>query len=91
MKRQDGMTLIALLLTIVTIVVLGGITVGLAISNHGILNPERYKDYNKKMEILEESKKAEGEAKPENSSSEENLETSENTEAETTSDSSASE
>lgn len=91
MKRQEGMTLIALLLTIATVVVLAGITIGLAISNHGILDPERYKDYNRRMEVLEESKKAEEEAKSENSSTEENQETSETVEAETTSESAASE
>lgn len=54
MKSQKGMTMIALVLTISLAVILIGITIGLAISNHGVLNPKTYEEYNKKVETMRE-------------------------------------
>ncbi len=54
MKSQKGMTMIALVLTISIAVILIGITIGLAISNHGVLNPKTYEEYNKKVETMRE-------------------------------------
>ena len=50
MKRQDGMSLIAILITIPVVLILGAITVGLALGEHGLLNAKTYEEYNKKVE-----------------------------------------
>ena len=50
MKRQDGMSLIAILITIPVVLILGAITVGLALGEHGLLNAKTYEEYNKKVD-----------------------------------------
>lgn len=50
MKRQDGMSLIAILITIPVVLILGAITIGLALGEHGLLNAKTYEEYNKKVE-----------------------------------------
>ena len=58
MRKQEGMTLIGLLITIVVVLILGAITIGLALGNHGLLNANTYEEYNQKVEQREEMKKA---------------------------------
>lgn len=50
MRKQDGMSLIAILITIPVVLILGAITVGLALGEHGLLNAKTYEEYNKKVE-----------------------------------------
>lgn len=58
MRKQEGMTLIGLLITIVVVLILGAITIGLALGNHGLLNANTYEEYNQKVEQREEMEKA---------------------------------
>ena len=44
------MSLIAILITIPVVLILGAITVGLALGEHGLLNAKTYEEYNKKVE-----------------------------------------
>ena len=46
MRKQDGMSLIAILITIPVVLILGAITVGLALGEHGLLNAKTYEEYN---------------------------------------------
>jgi len=68
MKRQDGMSLIAILITIPVVLILGAITIGLALGEHGLLNAKTYEEYNKKVE----QQKAAEEASSENITTEDN-------------------